>query len=131
MEHLKKLLVIAATILCIALVLSGCRKWPENGDLDGMWQIMEIEYFDGTKSGVQKNYYNFERSICQTSGKRYCTANMKYSGNTINLDFPDFVPGQLKEYGIGENPVTLHIERLTSKILVFRSDIATVRCRKF
>ena len=29
-------------IMCVAMMLTSCDKWPENGKLDGMWQLTSI-----------------------------------------------------------------------------------------
>lgn len=46
---MKKILSI---ISIITLLFTACDKWPENGYLDGMWQLMEIET-DGIKQDTK------------------------------------------------------------------------------
>ena len=79
-------------ILSIALVLASCDidKVYINGDLDGMWQLQQIESAD-TLIKPQGVYYSFQRHMAQVS-KHYeekiplrFIANLDYSGNEISI----------------------------------------------
>lgn len=121
-------LAIASLIL---LVSFGCRKWPQNGDLDGMWQIMSIECDDQESAIPPKAYFCFERSICQIRTGRSFTANMVYEDNTILLDFPYTEISDLKPFGIDCNPVSFEILHLSGKKLIMKNNYATLTLRKF
>ena len=79
-------------ILSIALVLASCDidKVYINGDLDGMWQLQQIESAD-TLIKPQGVYYSFQRHMAQVS-KHYeeeiplrFIANLDYSGKEISI----------------------------------------------
>ena len=46
MKMTNKIIVLLMTAL-LAVAAVSCRKRSINGDLDGMWQVMSIEYKDG------------------------------------------------------------------------------------
>lgn len=79
-------------ILSIALILASCDidKVYINGDLDGMWQLQQIESAD-TLIKPQGVYYSFQRHMAQVS-KHYeeeiplrFIANLDYSGKEISI----------------------------------------------
>lgn len=131
MRRLVYLAVI--TLFTIILATTSCRKWPENGKLDGMWQIMSVEYSDGTTTSRMKYYYNFQRSICQLTGSSTCTGNMTYAKKEarLQIDFPESALSQLRPYGIAENPVIFKIIKLTNSSLILSNEYSTITFRKF
>lgn len=56
MKKIQKLLILIAVALS-GLLNTACDKVPMNGDLDGMWQLMDIEYTDGTHQTPDKQRY--------------------------------------------------------------------------
>lgn len=42
----------------LVLIVSACRKTSINGDLDGRWQIMKIEYASGEEETPERAYYS-------------------------------------------------------------------------
>jgi len=131
MRHSVK--IATATLLIILLGTCGCRKWPENGKLDGMWQIMSIDYSDGSSTGRKKYYYNFQRSLCELEGIYSCVGNMIYDENshTIHISFPETELSRLLPYGISVNPVAFNITELTNTTLVLSNEYSTITFRKF
>ena len=76
MKTLYKIIVLTL-IAATGLLAAGCRDCPTNGKLDNQWQIMTIEYPDGTVQQPQKLYYCFYRDIVQlTTGGVVATANL-------------------------------------------------------
>ena len=47
--------IIGALLLLMA---GACGKMPINGDLDGRWQIMKIEYASGEEEVPERAYYS-------------------------------------------------------------------------
>ena len=56
MKMTNKILILLMAAV-FALTVSSCRKRSINGDLDGMWQVMSIEYADGTVVNPEATYY--------------------------------------------------------------------------
>ena len=46
------------TAVLLVLMVSACGKMPINGDLDGRWQIMKIEYASGVEEAPERAYYS-------------------------------------------------------------------------
>lgn len=134
------------TIVLTALGTTSCRELALNDDLDAQWQIMSIDYPDGTQIGAVPYYYCFYRHTANltTPDKYPITANLTYEGNDLTLEFPyvDY-PSQLAPWGITmpddmtepvEEGYTIHytVNHLSSKKLVMTTDLGvTITCRKF
>lgn len=74
-------------IITVLLVLtaSACGKRPINGDLDGRWQIMNIEYTSGDEEIPERVYYNvaLHTNNLMKVGSTSQTGNMKYTGDSL------------------------------------------------
>lgn len=120
--------------------LSSCQKSPINGDLDGQWQVINVEP-QAPEILLDNNiYYCFNLHICQLTAYAYgavATGNMVYDQDTriLEVSFPNIsTPREyaiLKQYGINENPVTFTIEHLDKKTLIMRDGDTMVTLRKF
>ena len=133
----KKISLALIYIFWLACI-PACQKAPINGDLDGRWQIMEIEK-NGETFEVKESqlYYNFSLHVCMLTyyGGQFTDGNMKYDGQTITMDFPYVkTTGQyaiLKQYGIYSNPVTFTVEfHGKDRMTLYNSD-STISLRKF
>lgn len=119
-------------------MISGCQKASINGDLDGRWQIIEIET-DNEIEDVKDNqlYYNFYMHVCNLSyyGGVFTEAVLSYDNNIIELFFPyiqtDYGEMVLTQYGIYSNPVKFKVVYLDKKKLVMQNDNVIITCRKF
>lgn len=123
--------------MALTCIAPSCRKAPINGDLDGMWQVMEV-YPEPAQIIIDKRlYYKFYLHVCSLSyyGGTLTVGNMRYNDKTIWLDFPNGHGFQtieiLKQYGIYSNPVEFKIEHLDKRSLVMSSGDVTVILRKF
>lgn len=131
-------IVVLLASLMMILFFNGCQKAPINGDLDGRWQILEIQ----TNNSVidvkdQQLFYNFYMHVCNLSfyGGIFTEANLTYENDMIYLNFPYiYTPGQierLSEYGIYTNPVEFHVSYLDKKKLIMKNDESIITLRKF
>ena len=135
-RHFLVLLFFISVI--IPFMISGCQKASINGDLDGKWQIMEIET-DHEIEDVKDNqlYYNFYMHVCNLSyyGGVFSEAVLSYENNTLRLFFPyihtDYGVTVLTQYGIYSNPVEFKVVYLDKKKLVMQNDKVIITCRKF
>lgn len=138
-------------VLCVLWILllvlpQGCSKMPINGDLDGKWQVIEVE-----DNGVllesppdTRYYYNFYLHVCQL-GREYgyvaqFTANMEFTGKSIILDFPYIKAGdayesdmtKLKYWGLPKSgEVVLNVDQLNGSTLVMSYSNVRIKCRRF
>lgn len=133
-----KILAMLAVIAAMS-VLYGCRKHYINGDLDGQWQVLTIEYLsDGHEENVKSKqiYYSFNLHtvhLRQSHGSPgWVVGNMKYDEKTMTLAFPlveDVV--DLSAWGMNSATTTFAVKHLSKEKLVIASDYSVVTCRKF
>lgn len=138
---MKKRSSFTLILTLLGLFLSGmvsCQKDSVNGNLDGRWQILEIETPNGVKNVKdQQLYYNFYMHVCNLSyySGIFAEANFFFEDNTITLEFPYLNTTQhydrLQEYGIYSNPVLFHVSYLDKKKLIMENDESIITCRKF
>lgn len=123
--------------MSLLAVIGGCQKSSINGDLDGMWQVVDVSPEPDNQETTEKLYYNFQLHTCGLSyyGGNLTNGNMIYDGNRLTLSFPNANTEELicalRRYGINENPITFTIETLDRKNLVMTSDGVTVIMRKY
>ena len=136
-KHKYKILLSIILLLCNILFVN-CQKSSINGDLDGRWQILEIEIGDNIKYVKDDQlYYNFYLHVCNLTfyGGIFTVGNLKYENDQIYMDFPYInTPNgreTLQEYGIYSNPVEFKIFYLDKKKLVMGNDESTITLRKF
>lgn len=131
---------IIVVIICFScyIILTGCQKSPINGDLDGRWQILEIEHNNEIELiKDQQLYYNFYLHVCNLSyyGMIYTDGNLEYKDDIITLDFPYITAENemknLNRYGIYSNPVKFEVFYLDKKKLVMGNDESVITLRKF
>lgn len=120
-------------ILSIITMLAACDidKVYINGDLDGMWQLQQVDSV-GKTVNAQSVYYSFQRHMAQIS-KHYTEdiplrfiANLNYEGNTITIySMRRFLEEEklpteqeLKMLFLPSDSVTFNINSLDSKQLI-------------
>lgn len=145
---IKKLTILTALMLCICTsLLTSCRVAPSNGDLDAQWQLMSIDYTDGTQTvPATRTYYSFYRHTANVTlvGGQSATANLTYiEGQSLTLEFPLNTPESLLAWSLpvpadadaGQTGVTISftVNHISSSklILTADSDGAVYTFRKF
>ena len=136
--------IIALTFIAVtSLLTTGCNDRPTNGKLDHQWQIMTIEYPDGTVQQPEKLYYCFYREVMQlTSGGVVATAHLTQKGSTLTMEFPYSTADELTRWGLTLAPgaptnvagpvYTVEIDHLSDRTLrMVTSQGVTISCRKF
>ena len=122
--------IIGALLLLMA---SACGKMPINGDLDGRWQIMKIEYSSGEEEMPERAYYSVAlhtinlMKVDVTSQ----TGNMEYTGDSLFVVMPVSKVEDLLPFGMNGTEQRFGVKELTSKYLVLQSDYARLEFRKF
>lgn len=129
-----KPIIITFFAAVMLLVAASCRKAPINGDLDAQWQVMSVNYADGTTTDPDGSLY-----ICislhtlQLRGKGLYTANMAYDSEAgvITLDFPLAKDADLRPWGFSSTRTSAQIIKLDRKQLILLTDCAEIICRRF
>ena len=122
--------IIGALLLLMA---GACGKMPINGDLDGRWQIMKIEYASGEEEMPERAYYSVAlhtinlMKVDVTSQ----TGNMEYTGDSLFVVMPVCKVEDLLPFGMNGTEHRFGVKELTSKYLVLQSNYARLEFRKF
>ena len=126
----KKRYIIAVLLV---LIVSSCGKMPINGDLDGRWQIMKIEYASGEEETPERAYYSVALHTINLMqvGVTSQTGNMEYTGDSLFVEMPVSKIEDLLPFGMNDTKQRFGVKELTSKHLVLQSDYARLEFRKF
>ena len=122
--------IIGALLLLIA---GACGKMPINGDLDGRWQIMKIEYASGEEEVPERAYYSVALHTINLMkvGVTSQTGNMEYTGDSLFVVMPISKVEDLLPFGMNGTEQRFGVKELTSKYLVLQSDYVRLEFRKF
>ena len=117
----------------LILIVSACGKTPINGDLDGRWQIMRIEYASGEEETPERAYYSVALHTINLMqvGVTSQTGNMEYTGDSLFVEMPVSKIEDLLPFGMNDTKQRFGVKELTSKHLVLQSDYARLEFRKF
>ena len=117
----------------LILIVSACGKTPINGDLDGRWQIMKIEYASGEEETPERAYYSVALHTINLMqvGVTSQTGNMEYTGDSLFVEMPVSKIEDLLPFGMNGTKQRFGVKELTSKHLVLQSDYARLEFRKF
>ena len=117
----------------LMLMVSACGKMPINGDLDGRWQIMKIEYVSGEEETPERAYYSVALHTINLMqvGVTSQTGNMEYTGDSLFVEMPVSKIEDLLPFGMNDTKQRFGVKELTSKHLVLQSDYARLEFRKF
>ena len=146
--------------LSFLLAVVGCDKVPDNGRLDGMWQLMAAER-DGVVEDMkpQKRYWCIRYNLLQLSGvgvqDHYAHFEREgetlrlfdfcyFSNNATEADDNEWIPYEerdvLLQWGLvplpdnsrpGRITQTFHIDVLNASDMVLSADGYTLRFRRF
>ena len=114
----------------LVLIVSACGKTPINGDLDGRWQIMKIEYVSGEEERAYYSVALHTINLMQVGGTSQ-TGNMEYTGDSLFVVMPISTVENLLPFGMNGTEQRFGVKELTSKHLVLQSDYARLEFRKF
>lgn len=126
-----RLFLFAGILLCV--LGSACSKLPINGNLDGQWQVQQIEYRSGETETPKQTYYNISLhtvNLMQVGGP-FEAGNMQYSGDSLWISMPISPLEKLRPFGLNQKDTRFGVEKLTSSHLVLQSDYARLSFRKF
>lgn len=139
--------LITAVLAFFALATTSCRELAQNGDFSGQWQVLTMEYPDGSTVNVQgQRYYCIYRDVAQLTapGGTMLTGNLTYDEDAgrFSIQFPHETAAKLAPWGIEipEGPdntpdgctARFVINTLTSQRLVMTGETGIViTCRKY
>ncbi len=117
----------------LVLIVSACGKTPINGDLDGRWQILKIEYASGEEETPERAYYSVALHTINLMqvGVTSQTGNMEYTGDSLFVEMPISKIEDLLPFGMNGTEQRFGVKELTSKHLILQSDFARLEFRKF
>ncbi|WP_309568353.1 lipocalin-like domain-containing protein [Parabacteroides faecis] len=129
MDTMKRYIIAVLLIL----IVSACGKTPINGNLDGRWQIMKIEYASGEEETPERAYYSVALHTINLMqvGVTSQTGNMEYTGDSLFVEMPVSKIEDLLPFGMNGTEQRFGVKELTSKHLVLQSDYARLEFRKF
>lgn len=137
---MKRFLFITAALL----LLFSCDKVYINGDLDGMWRLVEVSGPDSTVYPHQI-FYSYQRHLAQL-GKHYdegfpkrFLGNLYYDGNVLSMsgfyNFPYESKAatleMLEEFYIYNDSAVFSILKLDQEILIMKNEERTYTLRKW
>ena len=125
-------LLVAISIMAFLAFMPGCRKGGINGDLDGQWQVMEVENLSTEQvTGPQQLYYCLYLHTVNLTGVGMVAGNMTYEGDRLTLEFPITSVAQLSQWYIYDQTTTLKVESLSGSHMVLLSDKVRITFRKY
>lgn len=123
--------------MVVALALTGCNKWDENGDLDGMWQLTEWRDNTGKVVATKQDmiFYSFQLRMASFRRQRKEIAfvrtsmeatpekiriydPLEYAGNGHDRILPMSV---LSPFGVPDDGILL-VEVLTGGTMVLKTN---------
>lgn len=135
-------------LIIVLLQLFSCDKLPINGKLDGMWQLMEIEYTNGIVEHPEKTYYSiqlhliklskvYEGSLHGSNAVNY-VGRFEYTADSLvikdlraNKDEDLVTKEQLIPFGLNGPVDRFKIEKLTNDKMILQSGSVMLSFRKF
>ena len=158
MNKLISLISLSATLLTASL-LSSCDKMPENGKLDGMWQLLEVDYKKtGSADSIvntkdKQIYWAVQFKLISIRNAPYTPiveglteetmARFRHQGDSILIDeiylhrrSEDVLVSSeettlFRTFGIDGNKARFKIEKLSDDQLYLSSGYARLAFRKF
>jgi len=118
---------------CILSFLSSCQKEPINGKLDGMWQLMKIEYKDKPTVTPDQLYYCIQLHMVQLNGVNTSgsSGTFTHSGDSIHIVIREKQISDVAPYGMNDTIQNFYIEQLSSQRMTLKSSYASLQFRKF
>lgn len=125
---------LIAMVFTLVSIATSCRKMPENGDLDGQWQVTSIEYVaDGTVVYPKGIYYCLFRSVVNLTSREHATqsGNLHYQDKKLTLSMPYSTTEKLAPWGINSTETTFSVKQLSKNKMTLESDYSLIELRKF
>lgn len=138
---MKKLIYIIFATICLTASFSGCTlEMSENGDLDGFWNLRQIDTIATNKKADVKEeriYWSIQLNMIDVrfvdDKYKECVMKFEKSGDTITINTPCYFnhtdgdvlltnEEPLRPYGINSLNESFIIECLNSSYMTLRSE---------
>lgn len=118
---------------CMLSLLCSCQKEPINGKLDGMWQLMKIEYKNKPTVIPDQLYLSIQLHMVRLHGiaSNECYGTFAHSGDSIHIVIREKKISDVAVYGMNDTIQNFAIEQLSSQKMILQSSYASLSFRKF
>ena len=116
------------------LALTLCTTPPNNGLLDGQWQITKIQ--DNATDSIRPKetlYYAFGQNIVNIrwTNRHPEAGNLHYTADTIKIEMPTSSMKTIHQFGMDSTQTNFYVQQLDRKTLVMKGKKSTITCRRF
>jgi len=111
--------------------ITSCQKASINGDLDGMWQLMKIEYKNKPTEIPGQLYYCIQLHMVQLQGATGCSGTFSHQADSIYIVIRQRKKEHVAAYGMNDTIQSFGIEDLSSDKMTLNSSYARLQFRKF
>lgn len=121
-------------LLVIINYISGCdSKWPENGKLDGMWQLMEIVWEEASEPHPERMYYSVQLKLINMRqiGGDDVLGYFRYTGDSLHVCMRQTSKEIVRNFGLSDTIQSFGIEKLTKSRMVLTTFDRRLSFRKF
>lgn len=125
-------LVISIVLLCFCLF--GCdSKWPENGKLDGMWQLMEIDWAGVENKTPTQTYYSIQLKLINLRqvGGSDILGYFRYTGDSLHLTMRQTTIADVKQFGLSDTIQSFGVETLNHSQMILTTPDRRLTFRKY
>lgn len=126
-------------LLLILTTLISCGKTPINGDLDGRWQLMKVDYHT-TKEVVTPEFTYFDVNLHLMQLKKIVggtdrpggiNARFTHTEDSLFIRTIHSTKNEVRKFGLCDTIQHFYVEKLTSKKMILDSDSSRLEFRKF
>ena len=119
-----------------AFFMSSCQKADDNGDLGGLWKLMEIEYVaDGSKKNLSKNSYFMavQLKLMEFRGAGSHYARFQHQGDSLFIQMigGDATEELLDSFGMDGQDQRFFVNKMNRKKLIIESRYSKLFFDKF
>lgn len=127
------------SILILLTLLISCGKTPINGDLDGRWQLMKVEFHTNNEM-VEPEFTYFDVNLHLMQLKKIkgntdrpgaINARFEHTDDSLFIRTIQSNKNAVRQFGLCDTIQHFSVEKLTSKKMIWDSDSSRLEFRKF
>ena len=123
----------------IIFMLVSCGKTPINGDLDGRWQLMKVEFHTNyeliepefTYFDVNLHLMQLKKLKGNTDEFGTVNARFEHTSDSLFIRTIQSTKESVRKFGLCDTIQHFFIEKLTSKKMILDSNSSRLEFRKF
>lgn len=136
----KNFILYVCLLLATMTGLVSCGKKPINGNLDGRWQLMTIDYHEnGQTEQPEYIYYDINLYLLKLWETKDIDSNFgprlfgrfSHVGDSLHVRMIHLTKAMVKPFGMNDTIQHFGVESLTKKKMVLNSRYARLQFRKF